>query len=746
MMFKPVKNTSLITVLFTVLLAACGGGGSDGDDIGAPSVVIQYPPVNSLTDQASIEVRGTAEGRQGSPIISVSVNGVVAQSDDGFATWTAIVPLVLGENTLIVETVDDQSNVDDEAAEVRVQAGAYPFLRGPNAGDVVVDINNNRALVVDSTLDALFAFDLSTGARTVLSAQRAQDNFGAQEPVGGGIDLRNPRYMVFDSLNNRVIVNELLLDQIIAIDLASGERSEFLNQNTGGSGPVLTLLRSQVLDLANNRVLVMDGFNGNVRLFAVDLTTGNRSLISSAGRGSGPSLNVADAIALDAANNRLLAADSNSARGAVIAIDLDSGNRTVLSGFNATNDQLLGAGPEFVSPESVDFDADNGRLLIADASLDSVFIVDLATGERSVVTGNVPNVDDVRGEGPEFIGLVGAVFLGDTQAAAVDRDLDTVVVIDLASGDRRLLPGNAIGEGPRFNTPRGFVQLDDRIFVSDSQSNQILVVDRVTGDRSIFVDGADSLLNQPRALTLDGENNRLLVIDNVDEAARLLTIDLSDQSLTLLSGDGVGIGPELLEPAGVVLDRSNDRLLVVDQDQDALLAIELGTGNRSVITNQESEGPEIGFLTGVALSRDGQTAFLLDSGSSALFAVDLVTGTRTIVSGRIPGTSDFIGSEFDLFDSEAIVLDEANNRALVANVDSEEILSVDLASGVASELSSFAVGAGPQMDEPLAIAFDTDNRLVVLDSAARALFSIDVQTGNRVITSWTDVSPQNNLF
>ena len=444
------------------------GGVSDSFDVttradtSAPLAVIQYPPVKSLTDQALIEVRGVAEDLEGSPITSVSVNGFAAESSDGFATWNVTIPLELGDNALVVETADDKNNVDDEAAEALVKASAYPFLLEPNEGSVAVDSDNNRALVVDSALEALFAFDLSTGERTVISAQEPQDNFGAQAPVGGGINLRNPGHLVFDPDNNRVLVTEQSLGKIIAIDLATGERSEFLNRNTGGSGPGLTLLRSQVLDLANNRVLVMDGVNGNIRLFAVDLTTGNRMIISSAGRGSGQVINSAEAIALDTANNRLLAADGNNGlRGTLLAIDLNSGNRTVLSGLNRTNNQLVGAGPEFFSPQSLDFDSDNGRVLIADSSFETVFTVNLATGERTVITGTVPNTTQQVGVGPKFIALIGTAFLDERQAVAVDRELETVMVIDLTNGDRRLLPGNAIGEGPRFNTPRGFVQLGE---------------------------------------------------------------------------------------------------------------------------------------------------------------------------------------------------------------------------------------------------------------------------------------------
>jgi hypothetical protein len=45
-----------------------------------------------------IRVRGTA--RPGAHIISILANGVPAETQDGFASWSAQVPLELGANTI----------------------------------------------------------------------------------------------------------------------------------------------------------------------------------------------------------------------------------------------------------------------------------------------------------------------------------------------------------------------------------------------------------------------------------------------------------------------------------------------------------------------------------------------------------------------------------------------------------------------------------------------------------------------
>ncbi len=106
-----------------LFVAACGGGGdSTGTDDGVkdiqPRVTIQFPPARSLTEAASIRVRGTANGN-GVAIASLKVAGVEAVSSDGFAHWSAEVPLTLGDNTLAVDTVDVEGDVDGQVTEAR---------------------------------------------------------------------------------------------------------------------------------------------------------------------------------------------------------------------------------------------------------------------------------------------------------------------------------------------------------------------------------------------------------------------------------------------------------------------------------------------------------------------------------------------------------------------------------------------------------------------------------------------------
>ena len=763
----------VILLLLSSLLAACGGGNGGGNSNGseklpveeppvveppvveppveeppvetsAPSASIIFPPASAMVDFNLIRVRGTANDAQGDPIASVSVNGVVAETDDGFANWQVIVPVGLGENTLTVTTTDNKQNSDNAAVSTVVHAHALPFLSEPGASGIEVDEANNRVLVVDNVRPALFAFDLSTGKRTVISSNSDLDVFDNQQAVGSGPGFDFPKNLVLDAVNHRVLLNEQSARKVYSVDLNTGERSVLFDmKNTSGSGPALRLNRMALLDLANDRLLVLDGIDRDLRLFAISLADETRTLISD--NSSVPVnpnfdyiLNNPESMLLDSANNRVILADNTMK--SIIAINLNNGNQTVLSGFNSTDNSIVGDGPDFDRPVDVDIDTSRNQLLVTDAGLNAFFIVDLTTGDRTLLEGS----------GTKFIRLTAADFLGDNQIVAVDGEIETVIMVDRNTGDRSLLSNNGIGEGPRLETPRSFVQLNaSQLLIADSEANHLFHMDVSNGNRSIFIDGKDTILNSPRALALDKANNRVLIIDNVDNdesSPRLLSLNLESEILSIITGAGTGSGPEMSIPGYIALDTTNNRLLVTDSGQDALFSINLATGERSIISDDETSGPEFSNPTGLALKSDGNTALVVDARTGVLFSVNLQTGARTVISGKNPDTGEVIGSEFELEDSYSMLLDEDNNRALISNLDSGGLWFVDLTTGIPTALTG-QLSAGPFLEEPIAVILDEHNahHAFVLDSAYRAVFTVDILTGDRVLTSWSEVSPQNNL-
>src|SRR5690606_24110496 len=98
-------------------------------DTTAPTAQITFPPPVSMKDAATLLIRGTAADDY-SEIVSLTVNGIEAVSDDGFANWTALVNLEEGPNEFVVVIADSHENVDAAAASVKVHrapaSSAFP--------------------------------------------------------------------------------------------------------------------------------------------------------------------------------------------------------------------------------------------------------------------------------------------------------------------------------------------------------------------------------------------------------------------------------------------------------------------------------------------------------------------------------------------------------------------------------------------------------------------------------------------
>jgi sugar lactone lactonase YvrE len=191
--------------------------------------------------------------------------------------------------------------------------------------DIIVDEDNGRALVVDTALKAVIAVDLITGTRSVLSSNTS---ISGNMTSGGGIPFDQATRIVLDSANSRALVTDTGLAAIIAVDLATGDRTVLSNSNTPDGTTPFGRPDGIALDPPNNRALVAD-LNLDA-VIAVDLTTGARTLLSddttpdARNRFDDP----VDVL-VDTINNRILVVDEDFE--SVIALHPDSGERVDFS-------------------------------------------------------------------------------------------------------------------------------------------------------------------------------------------------------------------------------------------------------------------------------------------------------------------------------------------------------------------------------------------------------------------------------
>jgi NHL repeat-containing protein len=163
-----------------------------------------------------------------------------------------------------------------------------------------------------------------TGARTLISG----------DGTGSGPELAIPYTVAVEASGDILVADSDAATgapQLLRITPASGNRA-VLTGNGVGSGPALTIFA--MVGLERGVIYLMD-FAGTI--VSVDPVTGDRTLVSGSARGTGPALVAPVSMTSDAPDSVVVAdrdhwsADTGLGRGALVRVDLATGNRTVLS-------------------------------------------------------------------------------------------------------------------------------------------------------------------------------------------------------------------------------------------------------------------------------------------------------------------------------------------------------------------------------------------------------------------------------
>jgi Glucodextranase, domain B len=212
-------------------------------------------------------------------------------------------------------------------------------------------------------LHILYSVDLKTGTRTVLSSASA---------VGAGPGFGLPRGLANHpaDANLALVVNS---SEVLLVNTLTGDRS-YLSGGGVGAGPDFDYIGA-IGHFPNDisKVLVFDS-NANT-LYAVALDSGDRTVISDATTGTGPVFSgLGQSISSHPTdNNQVLVLDTHQER--IFAVELDTGNRRVISG------QSVGFGPDMISPAGIATTPGSDLVWLID-STQGVYTVNLNNGDR----------------------------------------------------------------------------------------------------------------------------------------------------------------------------------------------------------------------------------------------------------------------------------------------------------------------------------------------------------------------------
>lgn len=261
---------------------------------------------------------------------------------------------------------------------------------------------------------------------------------------------------------------------VFKVDPATGDRT-VISSASVGSGPLFNPMGITLDDAG--RILVSDVVEN--RILRIDPLTGDRIVVSGAGMGSGEPLSDPKGIAL-APNGELLVAHGvfGFAESSIISINLDTGDRTVVSGA------MVGTGSETFREATGLALETSTSILVTDGFPSALVRVDLPTGNRSIVTA-----PDVAGGVP--VSLIGNVNIDRESETilitALTEDLLAVLQVDGATGERTIFSSSGVGSGPLFVGPIGLAILGSgEVLVTDFELDSIFTIDPITRDRSIL--------------------------------------------------------------------------------------------------------------------------------------------------------------------------------------------------------------------------------------------------------------------
>jgi len=280
----------------------------------------------------------------------------------------------------------------------------------------------------------------------------------------------------------------------------------------------------------------------------------------------------------------------------ILHVDLTTGNRTMVA------DASTGTGPSVAFSSGITaYGA--GHLLVACGS--RVMDVEIATGNRVNLTG--------AGVGTGFdIGLAAGMTLesSGTSALVADRSgFQAVFRVNLTTGDRAIMSGPfGNGTGTTFFNNYDVVDEPASVLVCSASGNNILRVDKTTGDRTDVTPFGISMYAFDK-----GTDGNLYSVNN---GTTLVKIDLSGTPVSSpFSSNSIGTGPAYVAPRGIVAEPSGT-MLVIDCDTDAVLRVNTTTGDRVVVSDDSTgTGPQI--WPGNAVFATSVHATFISSGPTA---------------------------------------------------------------------------------------------------------------------------------
>jgi len=676
-------------------------------DITTPVLSIAFPPEGALFNGDAITVKGTFAETHSIEVSNGAGDVIAAQLDDATGTWTARLPLGEAAGNRVTFSVSAKGDEDEAVTATRTLR--TDTLIG-DMGVVVFDEARNQLIVADNQYTRLVRVNTKDWSQSVLSGKG----------VGDGEDFGSIAGMVMDPARERVLLTDSGRDAVVAVDVINGNRKVIsggsVGTGTGLDDPAGLVMRGE-------NILLVDKAAGAV--IEIDATNGNRTVLSRlVDIGDGDALTSPTAIALANPDDLSTAHVTTPSGDRLFAIDLETGDRTVYENTSTSGANRFGNATQVAVV--------NGRILAIGQAGNSVISVNPLDGTRSTYSISFD------GNGPDFQQLRGIAFglgnSGDPRLVATDAGVDKIFSL-YGQGARRLMPVNAVGEGELMRDGNGQIEFDPvaaRLYYRGQLSAAVyanlgIKIHVENGNRQWLYpeDPTSPLFASATDFAVDETSGRVFFTDGISvrELAYELPYRSSSESWT-----AVGKGIAFQSAKWIFHDSDAGESYISDTDSNALIKVDMATGDRSVVSDEETDSPfSLSELHGdLVVDVAGGRALAIAS-DNRLFATDLETRVRSSFASE--------GEPLDIFFSD-IALDRGRGRVLVTVPFTGSLAAIDLDTQNRTILSSAGTGSGPAFEHPYRLSLDEKNQIAyVLDRDLAAVFAVDLQTGDRVVMS-----------
>lgn len=651
------------------------------NDAALGSARILFPAAGALV-QDTVEVQGEASAPE--TILSLSVNGVPALSTDGFATWSATVTLEPGTRDLQVGMVTDAGSAT--VLQTTVVHPGTPWV-DPNFATM---LDRDTLIVVDAQLQQVMSLELATGIRRPIDFNISSFTPGAPLLAVPLYDSVNDRLLmlhenlllsktlpdgaltplatslptpiahaVFDELSQTIYYVTGTGNTVQAITL--GSPSTLSRFDTPGTFPAGGDLARIILDRERNQLVVAD--HENDALFGVSLTTGDATVLSGPGVGTGPGFGDVLTMALVPETDRLIIASVDGRLNDASLITGDRRENILASGAGLLGDALV---------KVMAWHADSGSFVFVRSGRTATF--------RFHPTLNALSTAGI--EPASVLSSVADLELSPDGEAlwALDKDAQTVWNLPRTG----LAPAEPlITEAMRAPFP-DFVPLNMEL---DPVTGTLYLYSEANGTRAIYryeaaaglsliadLDGLGISVGALRSrIALDAPNNRLLFLEEETGIQAIRALDLTSFDLNLVDAFLSSSGGSFASVFDLRVRAGSGQLLLAEQPA-GIVAYDLGGSGRQDIEMLDASGPAVSKHSSLRLASDESYAIV--AAGEGLYRYALPSGTRT----RLAET-ELLGEGWPLLNASAMAYDEAKGLAYVADGSQTAIIAVQQATG-----------------------------------------------------------------